>query len=145
MKCDDFQLMISTYIDDALDAPSQGTMFAHLGECGECRLFLRCMLDLRAGLAAIPAPEVPPSLDRRVMRLRMKRTGALKGAGERIRTIWLHRLSVPLPSAALIALALITVTVLSISLWQKPDVISVYCLPAVDVYAEPSTNPANSN
>jgi predicted anti-sigma-YlaC factor YlaD len=144
MKCDDFQLMISTYIDDALDTASQGTMFAHLGECGGCRLFLRRMLDLRAGLTAIPAPEVPPSLDRSVMRLRMKRTGALKGAGERIRTIWLHRLSVPLPSAALIALALIMVTVLSISLWQKPDVVSIPCLPAVDVYGEQQTNPATS-
>ena len=137
--------MISTYIDDALDTASQGTMFAHLGECGQCRVFLRRMLDLRAGLAAIPAPEVPPSLDRRVMSLRMKRAGALKGAAERLRTLLSQRLSVPLPSAALIALALITVTVLSISLWQKPDVISVPSLPAIDVYAEPSTNPSNSN
>jgi anti-sigma factor RsiW len=145
MKCDDMQYDISAYLDDALDLSSQATMFAHLGECGQCRVFLRRMLDLRAGLAAIPAPEVPPSLDRRVMRLRMKRTRPIKGAGERLRTLWSQRLSVPLPSAALIALALITVTVLSISLWQKPDVISVPSLPAVDVYAEPSTNPSNSN
>ena len=145
MKCDDFQLMMSTYIDDALDAPSQGRMFAHLGTCNECRVFLRRMLDLRAGLAAIPALEVPPSLDRRVMKLKMKQTRPMKGAGERLRTLWSQRLSVPLPSAALIALALITVTVLSLSLWQKPDVISVPSLPAVDVYAEPSTNPPNSN
>ena len=145
MKCDDFQLMISTYIDDALDAPSQSTMFAHLGTCSKCRVFLRSMLDLRAGLAAFPAPEVPPSLDKRVMGLKMNRARTMKGAAERIRTLWSQRLSVPLPSAALIALALITVTVLSISLWQKPDMVSVYCLPAVDVYAEPSTNPSNSN
>jgi predicted anti-sigma-YlaC factor YlaD len=144
MKCDDFQLMVSTYIDNALDPPSQGTMFEHLGTCSECRVFLRSMLDLRAGLAALPAPEVPPSLDKKVMKLKMKRISVMKGAGERMRALWLHRLSVPLPSAALIALALITVTVLSISLWQKPDVISVYCLPAVDVYAEQPTNPANS-
>jgi anti-sigma factor RsiW len=143
MKCEDMQLMISAYIDDALDPPSQGTMFAHLGECNECRVFLRRLLDLRAGLAAIPAPEIPLSLDRRVMRLKMKRTRAMTGAGERLRTLWSHRLSVPLPSAALIALALITVTVLSISLWQKPDMVSVYCLPAVDVYAQQPTNPAN--
>jgi anti-sigma factor RsiW len=142
MKCDDMQYDISAYLDDALDLSSQATMFAHLGECGQCRVFLRRMLDLRAGLAAIPAPEVPPSLDRRVMRLRMKRAGALKGAAERLRTLWSQRLSVPLPSAALIALALITVTVLSISLWQKPDMVSVYCLPVVDVYAEHPTNPA---
>jgi len=144
MKCDDLQLMISTYIDDALDAPSQGIMFAHLGTCGTCRVFLRRMLDLRAGLSAFPAPEVPPSLDRRVMRLRMKRARTMKGAAERIRTLWSRRLSVPLPSAALIALALVTVTVLSISLWQKPDVVSIPCLPAVDVYGEQQTNPSTS-
>ena len=142
MKCDDIQLHISTYIDDALDADSQSTMFAHLGACNECRVFLRRMLDLRAGLTAIPAPEVPPSLDKRVMKL--KRTRTMKGAAERIRTLWSQRLSVPLPSAALIALALITVTVLSISLWQKPDVISVPCLPAVDVYADQPATPVNS-
>ncbi len=144
MKCDDMQYNISAYLDDALDLSSQATMFAHLGECGQCRLFLRRMLDLRAGLAAIPAPEVPPSLDRRVMRLKLKRTRPMKGARERLRTLWSQRLSVPLPSAALIALALITVTVISISLWQKPDVVSVFCLPAVDAYAEQPANPANS-
>jgi anti-sigma factor RsiW len=142
MKCDDFQLMISTYIDNALDAPSQGSMFAHLGTCDECRMFLRRMLDLRGRFAAIPAPEVPVSLDKRVMGATIKRARRVKG--ERIRSLWSHRLSVPLPSAALIALALITATVISISLWQKPDVISLYCLPAVDVYAEQPTNPANS-
>ena len=79
MKCDDMQYDISAYLDDALDLSSQATMFAHLGECGQCRVFLRRMLDLRAGLAAIPVPEVPPSLDRRVRRLRMKRTRPIKG------------------------------------------------------------------
>jgi anti-sigma factor RsiW len=144
MNCDDMQLHISTYIDDALDAPSQSTMFTHLGTCSECRIFLRRMLDLRAGLAASPAPEVPPSLDKRVMRLKMKRARTMTGAAERIRTLWSQRLSVPLPSAALIALALITATVLSISLWQKPDMVSVYCLPAVDVYAVQPTNPSKN-
>jgi anti-sigma factor RsiW len=144
MKCDDFQLMMSTYIDDALDAPSQGRMFAHLATCTECRVFLRRMLDLRAGLAAISVPEVPPTLDRRVMALNLKRARSVKGAGERIRTLWSHRFSVPLPSAALVALALITVTVISISLWQKPDVVLIPCLPSVDVYAEQPANPANN-
>jgi anti-sigma factor RsiW len=144
MNCEDIQLSISSYVDDALDTMSQGTMFTHLVTCSECREFLRRSLDMRARLAAIPLPEVPLSLDRRVMRLNPLRGGRVKGAGERIRALWSHRLSLPLPSAALIALALITVTVLSISLWQKPDVVLVPCLPAVDVYAEQPTNPANS-
>jgi anti-sigma factor RsiW len=143
MKCEDIQLMMSAYIDDSLDSESQGTMFTHLVTCSECREFLRRSLDLRTRLAAIPLPEVPSSLDRRVMRLNLNRSRAMKRAGDWIQALWSHRLSVPLPSAALIAMALITATVLSISLWQKPDVVSVPCLPAVDVYADQQTNPEN--
>ena len=144
MNCDDMQMQISTYIDDALDIPSQGTMFAHLVTCSECRMFLRRSLGVRTSLVALPVPDVPPSLDRRVMHLKLTGARSIKGAGNWIRSLWLHRLSVPLPSAALIALALITATVISISLWQKPDVVFVPCLPAVDVYAEQPANPANS-
>ena len=78
------------------------------------------------------------------MRLNPRGVPGMKGAGEWMRSFWLHRLSLPLPSAALIALALITATVLSISLWQKPDVVLVPCLPSVDVYAEQPAGPANS-
>jgi hypothetical protein len=141
MKCDDKQLSISVYLDDALDLASQEAMFSHLAICTECREFLRRSLDLRAGFAAMIVPEVPVSLDRKVMRLSPGRVRAMRGVGDRVRSFWSHRLSVPLPSAALIALALITVTVISISLWEKPDVVSVPCLPAIDVYA---VQPANS-
>ena len=145
MKCDDFQLMISTYIDDALDTKSQGTMFAHLAGCTRCREFLRHSLDLRAGMAALPQPEVPRTLDRRVMRLHPLQPGRLPGVRKNLRALWSHRLSVPLPSAALIALALLTVTIISISLWQNPEVVSVPCLPAVDVYAPPPSHQIKAN
>ena len=145
MKCDEMQLNISMYVDDALEAHSQEKMFAHLATCRECRMFLRRTLDLRAAFAAFPWPEVPLSLDRRVMAKHLKRGKSLKGATEKIRMLWSHRLSVPLPSDALVALALITVTVLSISLLQRPDVVSVPCLPAVDVYAGQPANPVQGN
>jgi hypothetical protein len=102
---------------------------------------MRRMLDLRARLAAIPPPEVPPSLDRRVMNIHPGRTRARGRIGESVRMLWAHRFSVPLPSAALVTLVLITVTVISISLLQRPDVVSVPCLPAVDVYAGQPANP----
>ena len=145
MKCDDIQLMVSTYIDDALDVNSQATMFAHLATCSVCREFLRRSLELRTGLASLQQPGVPPSLDRKVMRLYPLRGRRWQGAGKRMRALWSHRLSVPLPSAALIALALITVTVLSISLWANPEVVSVPCLPAVDVYATPPAHQTTGN
>ena len=144
MKCEDFQLMISTYIDDALDTQSQGTMFTHLAGCTLCRGFLRHSLDLRAGLAALPQPEVPPSLDRRVMRVYPLPGGRLQAAGKTMRTLWSHRLSVPLPSAALIALALITVTLLSASLWQRPEVVPLPCLPTIEVYSDQPENSSDS-
>jgi len=143
MKCDESEMNISMYVDDALDAHTQESMFAHLATCADCRSFMRRMLDLRARLAALPAPEVPQSLDRRVLHMKPKRgRGSL---GERARMLWSHRLSVPLPSVALAAIALITVTIISISLLQRPDVVSVPCLPAVDVYAEQPSNPAHGN
>ena len=144
MMCDDMQLDISAYLDDALDVTLQGPMFSHLAACPGCRRFLRRSLDLRAGLAALPVPEVPASLDRRVMRLNPGTVRTMKGVRDRLRAYWTRRLSLPLPSAALIALALITVTVISISLWEKPDVVSVPCLPAVDVYAVQPAAPQNS-
>ena len=142
MTCDDRQLSISMYLDDALEAASQEEMFSHLATCAGCREFLRRSLDLRAGFAAMTVPEVPASLDRRVKRLSPGTLRPMRGIGDRVRSFWSHRLSVPLPSAALIALALITVTVISISLWEKPDVVSVPCLPAIDVYAvQPAQSP----
>lgn len=145
MNCDEMQLAISAYIDDALETNMQERMFTHLASCSDCRLFLRRTVDLRAAIAAIPSPEVPPSLDRRVMGLTLRRPRAVRGAGERFRSLFGHRLSLPLPSAALIALGLITATVISFSLFQKPEVVFVPCLPAVDVYAVQPTNPPNSN
>jgi len=60
MKCDEMQLNISMYVDDALEAHSQEKMFAHLATCRECRMFLRRTLDLRAAFAAFPSfPSAP--------------------------------------------------------------------------------------
>lgn len=145
MTCDETEMNISMYVDDALDVHLQEHMFAHLAACTDCRTFMRRMLDLRARLAAIPPPEVPQSLDRRVMNVNLRKRRGSGGIGERVRMLWSHRLSVPLPSVALAALALITITVLSISLLQSPEVVSVPCLPAVDVYAGQPANPVKGN
>lgn len=144
MNCDQVQSAISAYVDDALELEIQAGMFGHLASCDACRLFLRRTLDLRATMAAIPAPEVPPSLDRRVTGMSLRRPRIAHGVQDRLRSLFAQRLSVPLPSAALIALGLITATVLSLSLLQEPEIVSVPCLPAIDVYAQPQTNSVNS-
>jgi predicted anti-sigma-YlaC factor YlaD len=144
MNCSDIQLSVSTYIDEEAGAAPQEVMFAHLATCKQCRAFLGATLALRRRLAASPVPEVPPSLDRRVMQMRPARPRSVRRMGQRLRLIWSRRLSVPLPSVALVALALITITVLSLSLWQRPEVVCVPCLPAVDVYAEQPAGSINS-
>jgi anti-sigma factor RsiW len=141
MICEDIQRMISAYADDSLGTKAQGSMFTHLAGCADCREFFRSILELKSRFASLPVPEVPPSLDKRVLRLSPGRAGRPAGARDRFHALWSHRLSVPLPSAALIALALITATVISISLWQRPEVVTLPCLPAIDVYAVPSANP----
>ena len=144
MTCDDMQLEISAYIDDALTAEGQGNMFAHLGTCPGCREFLRSVLEIRQRIAASPAPEVPAGLDRRVL---SPFPGTVRQAGKSpglLTGFWTRRFSVPVPSVALFALALIAVTLLSFSLLRQPTEVLLPCLPAVDVYAEQPANPAQT-
>jgi anti-sigma factor RsiW len=145
MTCDEMQLEISAYIDNALGADAQGMMFAHLGTCPACRSFLRGILEVRHRVASIPAPDVPEGLDRRVLKQPSPRPpGRTQGVRGRIADFWTQRLSVPAPSAALVALALIVITIFSLSLLRRPDEVPLPCLPVIDVYLEQPTAPANS-
>ncbi|MGE5316106.1 MAG: zf-HC2 domain-containing protein [Acidobacteriota bacterium] len=44
--CDDYQALISAYIDDEASAEETAAMFRHLGACAECRTFLRSAIRL---------------------------------------------------------------------------------------------------
>jgi len=48
MKCDEIQEQASQYIDGELGDADAGELFAHLGTCLQCRVFLRGSLELRS-------------------------------------------------------------------------------------------------
>jgi len=140
MKCDEAELNISMYIDRALGATDTPQLFLHLSECAHCRSFLARMLELRRELASMPDPEPSRILDRRMLALRVSRTGIASGITSALRALWMRRLAVPLPAAAMLALVLLTVSAVSYSLWSKSsaeppkhDVIYMLGMPAVEV------------
>lgn len=49
-KCEDFQEMISSYIDDELSDYESSKIFSHLSECQECRTTLTLMMRLHSSL-----------------------------------------------------------------------------------------------
>ena len=120
-------------------------MFAHTGTCAECRAFFRSVLDLRSALASAEPVDVPETLDRRVQTIR---PDVVRPAAQRRRwlaELWERRLSVPLPSAALVAIALVSITIFTLSLLMKPSEVPLLTLPTVDVYAEQPAAPAHIN
>jgi len=145
MTCDDVQAAISAYADGEIHHDEEGAMFAHVAGCAQCRTFLRNVLDMRSAFAAAEPVDVPATLDRDVLAIR---PGAAPPAAHRRRWLaglWERRLSVPLPSAALVAIALVSITIFSLSLLLKPSEVPLLTLPPVDVYAEHPSAPAHIN
>jgi len=145
MICDDVQASISAYADGELPPDEEGAMFAHIGTCPVCRKFLRSVLEIRSAVASAARPDVPGSLDRRVLTFR---PGARPPKRERMRwfaDLWMRRLSVPFPSAALVAIALLSITIFTLSLLMRPSEVPLLSLPPVDVYAEQPQAPAHTH
>ena len=130
MTCDEIQADISAYIDGELPADDMAVMFKHLSGCAECQGFLTNALRLRSAmhvpsaLAATPLPR-PKSVQQRS-----------------IRRLIGQRLELPFAAAAGIALVLLSVSLLSLSLWlnapkDKPqrEVVYMLSLPPVEIQA----------
>ena len=49
-KCDEVQEQISAYIDGETGSAETSAMFFHLGECPECRAFLKSVIQLQSVL-----------------------------------------------------------------------------------------------
>ena len=84
---------VTAFVDGALDAPERERVEAHLRECAECRAQADFERDLHRRLRALPAPEMPETLEGRVRQ-------GLRTAHGRSPLRWL------LPLAAVLALAI---------------------------------------
>ena len=49
-KCDEVQELISAYVDGESSDPETSLLFFHLGECSQCRAFMRSVLQLQSVL-----------------------------------------------------------------------------------------------
>lgn len=49
-SCEEYQEMISAYVDDELSKRDVSRMFYHLGECAECKNFMRSLLKVRSAI-----------------------------------------------------------------------------------------------
>jgi hypothetical protein len=124
--CTEYQEMISAYADNELNDDETAGLFFHLGECAECRDFMKSVGMLRRVLQ-----DVEPAGD--VQR----------------RSLWKRKLSVSYPVAAIVALVmLISSTMMYLKMNEQPKIVEkthteyVYMssYPAVYAVVAPSTD-----
>ena len=121
-----YQELTSQFIDRELGLEGEQELFAHLGECDECRSFLKSALTLQGDiLETKPALTVSPRPARKARSLRM---------------VWSKR--VPMSVAAMLAVIALASTVAFSTLWMRPkekvvetkqEIVYVPRLPAIQV------------
>ena len=54
--CEEYQELVSAYSDDELNDAEISELFFHLGECADCRAFMKSVLQLRSTLQEATVP-----------------------------------------------------------------------------------------
>jgi predicted anti-sigma-YlaC factor YlaD len=133
MSCDEHQVMISRLFDGELPPGASSGVFAHLVDCGECRLFYHRLQALNVSLEQIAEPEREP-------------VGRENVSGQaRAGSFWRRQVAVRFP--VLLILFGIVIAGLFFSLYtgasfHKPETVYITKLPAVIITPESNvTNP----
>jgi len=100
MTHDEYQEMVSQYIDEELDKKNEEVLFRHLGECNQCREFFRSSLVLRSQI--LGTKEAAPSTLRHDFASQQTNQ-----AVERDLLVLAWQRKVPLPVAASVAIILL--------------------------------------
>ena len=87
-KCEEFQEMVSAYVDGELADAETSKLFFHLGECKECRTFMKSVLQLRTALRENELPIQTQSSSAKI-------------------SVWKRKLAVSYPVAAVMALTIL--------------------------------------
>jgi len=103
MNHEQFQKLVNEYIDEGIGDAASAEMFAHLGNCTECRNLMRSSLQVRSYYRQEDPEEVSASLDRRVFATVQ---GMTAQRNRRI-PLWATRILIPLPAAASIAILIL--------------------------------------
>ena len=144
MKCDDCQLWISIYVDEALSDEQTVELFSHLSGCPNCQGFLRSILDIHNAIVSASRPRAPLS-DRQFTFASVDIRGqSLPVTPSLLRSFWSRRLSLPISAAAMIVVVLLACLVGLTSLWMRSGareeagglkVLFMARMPVVEVYA----------
>jgi len=124
--CEEFQELVSAYVDGELGDGETAEMFFHLGSCRECRTFMTSVMQLQSFLhvneppAAHTAPASKPP-------------------------IWKRTFGISFPAAAAVVLTILTGTLFIVHEANSPsssdmtrtEYVYVTSLPEVDVVASP--------
>jgi predicted anti-sigma-YlaC factor YlaD len=102
-KCDEVQECISAYVDGESSDLETSALFFHLGECAECRAFMKSVLQLQSVL--------------RVNELSVKIE-----AHPMTTSLWKRRFAVSYPIAAVVALLMLVSSFLLSSRMIQPPV-----------------------
>ena len=122
---EEHRMQISLYVDGELDSSAEQEVFEHLGECEECRGFLRRSIKLRADMTREP------------LYLQERPRSHVDSHGpfprQYTKSILRRNVSLPVPIAAAIMIVLIAGSITLSSLRSKPQTVYVTRLPAVIV------------
>jgi anti-sigma factor RsiW len=121
-SCNEYQQQISQYIDNQLEDSDTSELFRHLGDCEECRDFLKSILKLRSAILQDVLRQ--PSISG-------KRTRAKVG-----------KFSISYAAAAVIAFAMFVSGLVIFKTFSRPQIVAektqieyVYLTPFAPVYA----------
>jgi predicted anti-sigma-YlaC factor YlaD len=101
--CDDYQELISAYVDGETRDEETSALFFHLGDCADCRMFMRSVLRLQSVLRE---DELPVTIE----------------THQSTTSLWKRRLVVSYPIAAAVALLMLLSSFLLTSRITKPPV-----------------------
>jgi predicted anti-sigma-YlaC factor YlaD len=140
MSCDVYQETVSAFLDGNSREEDAAAAFGHMAGCEECRRFLRSAIDLQHSLRAMPLPEPPAKVDRRIRQIPSREKARRERWPARFAGLLQRRFAIPVPAlaggAGLLAVAV------GFSLWlltqpgvvPEQKVIYVVSTPPVEVY-----------
>ncbi len=140
MNCESYQETLSAFLDGNSSEEDAASAFRHLAECDACRRFLRVAIEVQHDLRAMRPPDVPASVDRRIMHIPSRERTRQERWPVRFASLLRQRFDVPVPAlAGGVGLLLF---VLGFSAWllaRQPavperEIIYVVTTPPVEVY-----------
>ena len=132
MKHEQFQELVSLFIDRELDAGREQELFRHLSGCEDCRTFLKASIRLQSDILDTKPSGAPSVATIQALESLPK--------GRMLHGIWRKR--VPFPIAATFAVLALASSVALTSFWMRPkekpsemtqEVVYVQRFPAIQV------------